>query len=330
MFQLNLGLFSKYRKELMGIATIFIIMCHSPLYGVTMPLYAQKILGNLGLGVDIFLFLSGMGMHNSYEANKSRNRTIMYWFYKRYIRIVIPLVLIILPMFLYHAPSNPSKGLNLYIIEISGFGSLFGYSPLWFIGCILVLYFLTPLLDIVLNHKNKWTYASFICLICFIYAYTPPYNDIWHFMIQRWPIYILGFSLADDIKNNKSVSITYIIIIPVLLYIFLYLLNHKLNMHFSLFNIQGLAMISISTLMIEYLNNNKLNKFMSFMGLISLESYITNEYILRALSTFSWTIKGYNINPGNWTFYFGGTAICIIISYFANLLSKKIINHITI
>lgn len=328
--QLNLGLFSKYRKELMGLATIFIIMCHSPIYGVVMPFYVQKILGNLGLGVDIFLFLSGMGMYNSYNANKSKNKTIIYWFYKRYIRIVIPLIIISIPIFLYNTSSNPQKSLNLYIIELSGFGSLFGYSPLWFIGCILVLYILTPLLNSVLNHQYKWIYVVLISLSCFIYAYTPPYNEIWHFMIQRWPIYILGFALAKDIKNNKSLSITYIIIIPSLLYIFLFFLNHKLNMHFSLFNIQGLVMISISALIIEYLNNNKLNKLLSFMGIISLESYITNEYLLRTLSTFSWTINGHNINPGNWTFYFGGTAICIVISYLANLLSKKIINNITI
>lgn len=330
MIQLNLGLFSKYRKELMGIATIFIIICHSPVYGVVMPFYMQKIWGNLGLGVDMFLFLSGMGMYNSYNANKSKNKTILYWFYKRYIRIVIPLILISIPIFLYNASSNPQKGLRSYILELSGFGSLFGHSPLWFIGCILVLYALTPLFNAILNRHNKWTYVFLTSLICFIYAYIPPYNEIWHFMIQRWPIYILGFALAKDIKNNKSLSITYTIIMPSLLYIVLFLLNHKLNMHFSLFNIQGLVIISICALVIEYLNNNKLNMVLSFMGVISLESYITNEYLLRTLSTFSWTINGHNINPGNWTFYFGGTAFCIIISYLANFLSKKVINYITI
>lgn len=330
MIQLKLGLFSKYRKELMGVATIFIIICHSPIYGVAMPFYMQRILGSLGLGVDMFLFLSGIGMYNSYNINKLKDQTMFYWFYKRYIRIVIPLILISIPIFLYNASLNPQKELISYIIELSGFGSLFGQSPLWFISCILVLYILAPLLNTVLSHKYKWIYVSFISLICFIYAHIPPYNDIWHFMIQRWPIYILGFALAKDIKSNKSLSISYFIIIPLSLYILFYVLNHKLNMHFTLFNIQGLIMVSISSLIIEYLNNNKLNRFLSFMGIISLESYITNEYLLRTLSNFSWTINGHNINPGNWTLYWGGTIICIIISYLAHLLSKKIINRITI
>ena len=329
MIQLNLGLFSKYRKELMGIATLFIIICHSPVYGVVMPLYMQKLLGNLGLGVDMFLFLSGIGIYNSYNINKSRNQTILYWFYKRYIRIVIPLILIGIPIFLSNASTKPQKGLISYIIELSGFGSLFGHSPLWFLGCILILYILTPLLNIILKYKNKWIYVSCICLICFIYAYIPSNNDIWHFMIQRWPIYILGFALATSIKLNKTLSIAYIIIIPLLLYIFFYFLNHKFNTHISLFNLQGLFVISISVLIIEYLNNNRLNKILSFMGIISLESYITNEYLLRTLSTASWSINGYNLNPGNWTFYFCGTIFCIIISYLANLLSKKIIKRIT-
>lgn len=64
------------------------------------------------------------------------------------------------------------------------------------------------------------------------------------------------------------------------------------------------------------------------MGIISLESYITNEYVLRFFSIYSWQINDYNLNPGNWTFYIVGSIICIAISYVVNKYSKIITQRI--
>ena len=44
----NLGLFSQYRSELMGIATLLIIICHAPIYGVQMPQWLSIFLSNGG------------------------------------------------------------------------------------------------------------------------------------------------------------------------------------------------------------------------------------------------------------------------------------------
>lgn len=64
-YQLNLGNLSLYRSELMGIATMLIIVCHAPAYGVEIPAWLSRVLSSGGFGVDIFLFLSGMGMYHS-------------------------------------------------------------------------------------------------------------------------------------------------------------------------------------------------------------------------------------------------------------------------
>lgn len=95
----NLGLFSQYRSELMGIATLLIIICHAPIYGVQMPQWLSIFLSNGGLGVDIFLFLSGMGMYNSWTSNKKKGNSLLFWLFKRYIRIIIPSILIIIPIY---------------------------------------------------------------------------------------------------------------------------------------------------------------------------------------------------------------------------------------
>lgn len=74
----------------MGVATILIIVCHSVPYGLAMPGWLATILQNGGIGVDIFLFLSGMGMHNSMKKHVSNGGKLFTWYYKRYIRIIVP------------------------------------------------------------------------------------------------------------------------------------------------------------------------------------------------------------------------------------------------
>lgn len=52
---------SKYRTELMGMSAILILVCHSVAY-IEMPRILQYVLSFGNIGVDLFLFLSGMGM----------------------------------------------------------------------------------------------------------------------------------------------------------------------------------------------------------------------------------------------------------------------------
>ena len=68
---LNLGLFTKYRTELMGVATILIILCHMPAHEVVMPSPLAMMLSHGGAGCDIFLFLSGLGMYCSLNQHKA-------------------------------------------------------------------------------------------------------------------------------------------------------------------------------------------------------------------------------------------------------------------
>lgn len=65
MNNFNLQEISNHRTALMGIATLMIIVCHAPASGVKMPIYLTKIFGLGNYGVDIFLFLSGIGCYYS-------------------------------------------------------------------------------------------------------------------------------------------------------------------------------------------------------------------------------------------------------------------------
>ena len=57
----NLGDLSRYRTELMGLSALLILICHSTAY-IDMPSIVVYALSVANIGVDLFLFLSGMGM----------------------------------------------------------------------------------------------------------------------------------------------------------------------------------------------------------------------------------------------------------------------------
>lgn len=57
----NLNKISEHRTELMGLSAILILICHSVAY-IDMPSILHYALSLGNIGVDLFLFLSGMGM----------------------------------------------------------------------------------------------------------------------------------------------------------------------------------------------------------------------------------------------------------------------------
>lgn len=62
----NLGDLSRYRTELMGLSALLILICHSTLY-IYMPSIVVYALSVANIGVDLFFFLSGMGMWYSLQ-----------------------------------------------------------------------------------------------------------------------------------------------------------------------------------------------------------------------------------------------------------------------
>ena len=61
MKKIDLELLSKYRTPLMGLSALLIIICHASTYHVEMPPVVRFLLSFGNVGVDIFLFLSGVG-----------------------------------------------------------------------------------------------------------------------------------------------------------------------------------------------------------------------------------------------------------------------------
>lgn len=84
----DLSLINKYRRELMGIAILWITLYHclaDPVKALGIPVLGT-VLSRGWLGVEIFLFLSGIGLFFSMRRNPDAKQ---YWL-RRSKKVIVP------------------------------------------------------------------------------------------------------------------------------------------------------------------------------------------------------------------------------------------------
>ena len=91
--KIDISQLSEHRTQIMGLAALMIIVCHAPASGVIMPNILARIMELGNFGVDIFLFLSGLGCY--YSLNKMGGG--LCYLKRRFSRLMIPYLLISFP-----------------------------------------------------------------------------------------------------------------------------------------------------------------------------------------------------------------------------------------
>lgn len=140
----DLNLINKYRKELFGIASCMIVFHHLTIKGNGNPLIDIYMFLRLvgAMGVDLFLFLSGIGLVYSFEKNNS----IKEFYMRRCQRILPAYLCIAFPFYLWRDCIVGKNGIlvlvkHLFLVQFwkEGAGD-------WYIAAIFILYALFPLI----------------------------------------------------------------------------------------------------------------------------------------------------------------------------------------
>lgn len=142
--RIELGDLSIYRTELMGIATIMILLCHAHPFGVILPPILSKLFTYGNQGVDIFLFVSGIGLYYSLEKKHDAGG-LFYWYKRRYKRILIPYLIIATPFFLYITLLH-NENVWYFIKLLSTFSFWIDHKGAWYIALLIPLYLVSPLM----------------------------------------------------------------------------------------------------------------------------------------------------------------------------------------
>ncbi|TWP31004.1 acyltransferase [Apibacter muscae] len=295
---MKLNLLSRYRTQLMGVAILWVMFFHSHLpteFSGILDFFKKMGYG----GVDIFILVSGFGVYYSISKDGSTKN----FYFRRAIRILpyyLPIVLIVTiianiagfwkPIAFFYNLTTLGFWLNVGLMNI--------YD--WFIPALISIYLFTPLFYKFFK-INKTISTLVVILGAYIFSYLSvgTFDYLYNFTF-RIPLYVMGFWLADYLKNHKDYKlsknmislITVIFIFGILLLCYLYYFT-------SVFSIYGnylLPFIFITLPLCVYLcyifslfPNYKF-PILTFLGSHSLTLFIFHEKILFYCSLFIKTI----------------------------------------
>ena len=330
---LNLFSLSEHRTFLMGVA-ISLVLYHHLTVKVQNGLIGKaymffRVTG--AMGVDIFLFLSAIGLYVSF----SKNNDIALFYKKRFIRI-IPTYLIICTPFYLHTIGDIKYFLShLFLISFwtEGNGD-------WFIAAIIVLYLLYPLLYQVLKKIGRikgYCVENCVWLIAtiFIAIISPVFFDHTNRLWARIPVFLFGLFMANPILSHKDIPNKHLL--PILI------INVVSLGIEAIFCLQGAEVaysfwprlvyfpLSISFIIgvIFILNRTNVKrslfyKFMCLLGTITLEIYLLNQRLINFFTNLTSMLhiknEFFSLSIGNAL----GVIATIVISY---MVHQIVSNH---
>ena len=180
--EIELANISRYRGELMGAAMIFVILFH-----VGLPrddtFFGLRRIGNIG--VDIFLFLSGMGLWFSWTKRPS----LSHFFSRRFLRIYPAWFIIaclyyipdfLCPDFVGHSGHSTNIFDLIGNITINWNFWINDELTFWYIPAIMALYLVSPFyMNLIIRHPiYHWLPVAMI-MCAFLSNMLRQYTRLW-------------------------------------------------------------------------------------------------------------------------------------------------------
>lgn len=271
---------SKYRGEIMGIATVMILVGHSIFYGqgaINWGIFND--LFTLGYsGVDLFLFVSGFGLVNSISRNDIKT------FYRHRIDRLMPSVIFIVVLYAI---------INFRSISLSWLNPNFWFQNYWYIGFCIFSYSLFPIIFRWCNNRNGYL-SLFVSIIVSLILLMPfiikgeAQSTAYTCFITRIPVFILGTLFAiGKCKQVFSIKVSSVLLIIGLIGLIPFKLNNDLggntyfNTYYSILLITPPILLTYCKVL--YYIPVKLNDVLNWIGKRSLEIYLIQVTVMPRL-----------------------------------------------
>lgn len=159
-------LITKYRNELFGIATLMIVLCHSVSI-VPFPNSLSNIINYGTMGVNIFLFLSGIGLYYSLKNNGN----IFEFYKKRFTRVIIPYLFIGGLWYGIKYLICGKGDIAQFLYELSTLSFWIEHKGAWFVAAIIPFYLFYPLLFKWLENGRRILKTSILIFVILLFAF---------------------------------------------------------------------------------------------------------------------------------------------------------------
>lgn len=278
---IELANISRFRGALMGIAMLIIILFHVDLARSDM-FFGLRRLGNLG--VDMFLFLSGIGLWFSWMKTPSYK----HFYFRRLIRIY-PAWLIIACLYYIPRIHVHDAASLLHLLGEIGFNIDFWLHDelsFWYIPAIMMLYlFAPPYMQLIRRHPvYRWLPVVMIMWCILVQWVTPIHHAVGHIEIfwSRVPIFFIGINMGQLVKEKRQLdgsAVWMLLTIWLMTFATCIYLEQMRHGHFPLF-VERMLYIPFTLTSILLLNrifrrtSKWVNRFFKLVGAVSLEAYL--------------------------------------------------------
>jgi len=284
------------------------------------------------MGVDIFLFLSGIGITYSLQQNSN----ILSFYKKRLLRILPSYIIIMLIMGIICYFTGKAN-IEEIIINFTMLGFWLQKSAHiviatpWYIPAILFLYFISPVFFYFFNRNKRLTLGIFIIIPLFLeyLVFDTHFEGLGTFFFMRIPIYFIGIYTGHLILRNATLNIYQIILLCISLPIgiFLYILKidygylpHNTFLKVLFLWLPCLFVSTSMSIILSQIFQISRYKFpvLLFFGKYSLIIYLVHEKLL-------FILRGLDIQFSN---ILSVILTCIIAYYLQNVLDNKFLKKI--
>ena len=283
---------SAARRSLMGFAIICIMLCHSTLsFSGETGRHINEILQQFfQFGVDIFFFLSGLGLYCAFTKNSS----LPAFYKKRFFRLAPAYLTVTAAGVILRLIERPYE-LEKYLHEhtlISFYTD--NVLTVWFIAAIATLYLIFPLLYLLQKHSPKMFGVLFAASL--IIPFSLSLMEHWGLFSVTWangiffvriPVFLAGMMYAKSLHNGKTHRINFGATLPVLiLSCMAFLFNLKYNnanvwvVSRLLFGVIAVCVVFLLGTPLTKHSSGKAAHVLNEIGTVTLNIYLINEPIL--------------------------------------------------
>ncbi|MBR3448630.1 MAG: acyltransferase [Oscillospiraceae bacterium] len=328
---------SKYRAQIMGFSAVLIMLFHfiTCVYKDLHIPVVTDILSRGNIGVDCFLFLSGIGLYRS----MSKDGKALPFYKRRISRIVLPVLLISLPYWLARDFLYKHDGIGMFLLNWTTL-SFWTHNnrTVWYVSLLLLLY---PLYPLIYRMQKKHT-VSIVILTVAVFAavaaafrVVPAFYDTYEIAITRIPVFLIGsltgeilFSGQPEAKRYKPAAVVYTVLTVLLFGSALVLL--KTHPDFDAIMLfyrlgsggAGILLTLFSARLLDLCRSSKLHGSLKKLGALSLELYLIQIFIMNTMKTLR--IGAKSGNGIRLLLIACAITVSVLITLFAGLIETKL------